>query len=100
MPCRLCKAKAGAEKLGAQWITAEIADNMSAYVYKFSYALAWKAEQLKGVLLYLNAQKTRTFTRKENPAINPVPKFALQISLQNMSTFQPYILIDRLRIDW
>ena len=33
MPYRLCKAKAdGAEKLGAQWITAEIADNLSAYV--------------------------------------------------------------------
>ena len=50
MPYRLCKAKAGAEKLGAQWITAEIADNLSAYVYKFLYALVWKAEQLKEYL--------------------------------------------------
>ena len=48
MPYRLCKAKAWAEKLGAQWITAKITDNLSAYVYKFLYALAWKAEQLKG----------------------------------------------------
>ena len=45
---RLCKAKAWAEKLGAQWIIAKIADNLSAYVYKFLYALAWKVEQLKG----------------------------------------------------
>ena len=50
MPYRLYKAKAGAEKLGAQRITAEIADNLSAYGYKFSYALVWKAEQLKGYL--------------------------------------------------
>ena len=48
MPYRLWKAKAWAEKLGAQWIIVKIADNLSAYVYKFSYALAWKAEQLEG----------------------------------------------------
>ena len=48
MPYRLCKAKGWAEKLEAKWMTAEVADNLSAYVYKFSYALAWKAEQLKG----------------------------------------------------
>ena len=36
-----------AEKQGAQWITAEIANNLSAYIYKYSYVLAWKAEELK-----------------------------------------------------
>ena len=58
MPYRLCKAKAWAEKLGVQWMTVKIADNLSAYVYKFPYALVWKAEQLKGyfsILMRKNA---------------------------------------------
>ena len=32
--------------------------------------------------------------------LNPVPNlYLLQISLQNMSTFQPYIMIDWLQIE-
>ena len=72
MPYRLCKAKAWAEKLGAQWMTVEIADNLSTYVYKFLYALAWKAEELKGTFVS-ECVKTRSFMRKENPARGPVP---------------------------
>ena len=51
----LYKAKAGAEKLGAQWITAEIADNLSAYVVHFFVRASMEGRAVEGVLVYLNA---------------------------------------------
>ena len=35
---------------GHSVFTEEITDNLSVYIYKFWYALAWKAEQFRGYL--------------------------------------------------
>ena len=54
---RLYKAKASimwAEKQGAQWITAEIADNLSAYIQIFVRA-SMEGRAVEGILLYQNA---------------------------------------------